>query len=44
MFNLTNHQNPRDVYPVAGAARGTFASSVGPICAVHDHQVVNNPG
>jgi len=32
VFNLTNHQNPRDVYPVAGASRaGTFTNSVGPI-------------
>jgi hypothetical protein len=32
LFNLTNHRNPRDVYPVAGARRsGTFTNSVGPI-------------
>jgi len=32
IFNLTNHRNPRDVFPVAGAARfGQFANSVGPI-------------
>jgi len=32
IFNLTNHRNPRDVFPVASAARfGQFANSVGPI-------------
>jgi hypothetical protein len=32
VFNLTNHENPRDVYPVFGTIRaGTFANSVGPI-------------
>jgi hypothetical protein len=32
VFNLTNHQNPRDVYPVHAASRGgTFTNSVGPI-------------
>ncbi len=32
LFNLTNHKNPRDVYPVVGASRGgTFTNSVGPI-------------
>jgi len=32
LFNLTNHQNYRDVYPVTNAPRyGTFANSVGPI-------------
>jgi hypothetical protein len=32
LFNATNHFNPRDVYPVAGAPQyGRFANSVGPI-------------
>ena len=32
LFNLTNHFNPRDVYPVAGATGfGTFTNSVGTI-------------
>jgi hypothetical protein len=32
LFNLTNHHNYRDVYPVTNAPRyGTFANSVGPI-------------
>jgi hypothetical protein len=32
LFNLTNHENPRDVYPVIGAQRyGTYTNSVGPI-------------
>jgi hypothetical protein len=32
LFNLTNHKNPRDVYPVFGARRyGTYTNSVGPI-------------
>ncbi len=32
LFNSTNHNNPRDVYPVAGSARfGEFTNSVGPI-------------
>jgi hypothetical protein len=32
VFNLTNHHNPRDVYPVIGAPRfGQFTNSVGPI-------------
>jgi hypothetical protein len=32
VFNLTNHRNPRDVYPVVGAPRfGQFTNSVGPI-------------
>jgi hypothetical protein len=32
LFNLTNHQNYRDVYPVTNAPRyGSFANSVGPI-------------
>jgi hypothetical protein len=32
IFNVTNHRNPRDVFPVSGAARfGQFANSVGPI-------------
>ncbi|MGB7220400.1 MAG: carboxypeptidase regulatory-like domain-containing protein [Vicinamibacterales bacterium] len=32
LFNATNHDNPRDVYPVAGTARfGEFTNSVGPI-------------
>ena len=32
LFNLTNHFNPRDVYPVKGARNyGTFTNSVGPI-------------
>ncbi len=32
LFNLTNHNNPRDVYPVTNAPRGgSFANSVGPI-------------
>jgi len=32
LFNLTNHKNPRDVYPVAGTRRfGAFTNSVGPI-------------
>jgi hypothetical protein len=32
VFNVTNHQNPRDVYPVLGAPRsGTFTNSVGRI-------------
>jgi hypothetical protein len=32
IFNLTNHRNPRDVYPVADAPRsGQFANSVGPV-------------
>ena len=32
VFNSTNHANPRDVYPVAGAPQfGTFTNSVGPI-------------
>lgn len=32
VFNVTNHNNPRDVYPVNAAYRhGTFANSVGPI-------------
>ena len=32
LFNLTNHKNPRDVYPVVGTHRfGTFTNSVGPI-------------
>src|SRR5262249_58218340 len=32
IFNLTNHRNPRDVFPVSGSARfGQFANSVGPI-------------
>ena len=32
IFNVTNHRNPRDVYPVADAPRsGQFANSVGPI-------------
>lgn len=32
LFNVTNHRNPRDVYPVVGAPRaGEFANSVGPI-------------
>jgi hypothetical protein len=32
LFNATNHNNPRDVYPVISAPRfGTFANSVGPI-------------
>ena len=32
LFNATNHFNPRDVYPVAGAPRfGNFTNSVGPI-------------
>jgi len=32
LFNLTNHRNFRDVYPVAEAPRaGQFANSVGPI-------------
>jgi hypothetical protein len=31
-FNITNHQNPRDVYSVVGAPRyGEFTNSVGPI-------------
>jgi hypothetical protein len=32
VFNLTNHHNFRDVYPVIGAPRaGQFANSVGPV-------------
>lgn len=32
LFNVTNHKNPRDVYPVSGARRyGTYTNSVGPI-------------
>jgi hypothetical protein len=32
VFNLTDHRNPRDVYPVVGAPRfGEFTNSVGPI-------------
>jgi len=32
IFNLTNHRNPRDVFPVAGLPRfGQFVNSVGPI-------------
>jgi hypothetical protein len=32
LFNVTNHRNFRDVYPVIGAPRaGQFANSVGPI-------------
>jgi hypothetical protein len=32
VFNLTNHQNPRDVYPVVGTRYfGSFTNSVGPI-------------
>jgi hypothetical protein len=32
VFNLTNHRNPRDTYPVVGAPRfGQFTNSVGPI-------------
>jgi hypothetical protein len=32
LFNATNYQNPRDVYPVVGDSRfGTFTNSVGPI-------------
>jgi hypothetical protein len=32
LFNVTNHSNPRDVYPVVDAPRfGTFANSVGTI-------------
>lgn len=32
LFNVTNHRNPRDVYPVVGAPRsGQFTNSVGPI-------------
>ena len=32
IFNLTNHHNFRDVYPVVGAPRtGQFANSVGPV-------------
>lgn len=32
LFNATNHQNPRDVYPVVGApGYGTFTNSVGTI-------------
>jgi hypothetical protein len=32
LFNATNHFNPREVYPVAGAPRfGSFTNSVGPI-------------
>jgi hypothetical protein len=32
LFNLTNHKNPRDVYPVFGAPRhGIFTNSVGTI-------------
>jgi hypothetical protein len=32
LFNLTNHHNPRDVYPVVGTSRyGQFSNSVGPI-------------
>jgi hypothetical protein len=32
VFNLTNHRNPRDVYPVVDAPRfGQFTNSVGPI-------------
>jgi len=32
LFNAANHFNPRDMYPVTGAARfGTFTNSVGPI-------------
>jgi hypothetical protein len=32
LFNVTNHFNPRDVFPVAGTPQfGMFANSVGPI-------------
>jgi hypothetical protein len=32
VFNLTNHQNPRDVYPVVGTPlTGQFTNSVGPV-------------
>ena len=32
LFNLTNHFNPRDVYPVRGSSNfGAFTNSVGPI-------------
>jgi hypothetical protein len=32
LFNVTNHYNPRDVYPVVGDPRcNTFTNSVGPI-------------
>ena len=32
LFNVTNHRNPRDVYPVVGTPRaGQFTNSVGPI-------------
>ena len=32
LFNLTNHFNPRDVYPVVGTSSyGAFTNSVGPI-------------
>jgi hypothetical protein len=32
LFNATDHQNPRDVYPVLGSPRaGEFTNSVGPI-------------
>jgi hypothetical protein len=32
IFNLTNHRNPRDVYPVVGSpGGGQFTNSVGPI-------------
>jgi len=32
LFNLTNHFNPREVYPVKGAYKfGSFTNSVGPI-------------
>jgi len=32
IFNVTNHNNPRDVYPVVGAPRfGQFVNSVGPV-------------
>jgi hypothetical protein len=31
LFNATNHNNPRDVYPVLGSRSGEFTNSVGPI-------------
>ena len=32
LFNVTDHYNPRDVYPVAGSPSfGAFTNSVGPI-------------
>ena len=32
MFNVTDHNNPRDVYPVLGAPQfGEFTNSVGTI-------------